>query len=271
MRRAALLFSFLAACGGGSDSSQTPDVTPPTEMTPPTVEVRILAFNDLHGWLEPPDGANGSVDGTASGGAAYLAAHVKALRTANTVVVSSGDLTGASPLVSGLFHDEPTILAMNAMGLDVNGVGNHEFDHGAAELLRLQKGGCHPTDGCTSGQPPFPGAKFAYLAANVDDAAKQTLFPAYAIVNVGGEAIAFVGMTLEQTGAIVPQQGIAGLTFEDEAQTINALVPEIKAKGAVAIVALLHQGDVPPAGTNANGCGIEGGYLDALVSKMDPA
>jgi 5'-nucleotidase len=292
----------LGACGGddtggAADPSPAPDADAGGggDDAAASVRVRILAINDFHGNLEAPSGANAYVLAHASdpalenagptvkvaagtvavktGGAAVLAAHVKALRAEvpNSVLVSAGDLSGASPLVSNIFPDEPSVLVMNALGLDFNGVGNHEFDHGPAELLRLQNGGCHPVDGCVAGQPAFPGAKFHYLAANVDDAKKQTLFRPYEIKTFDGEKIAFVGMTLEQTKSVVPASAVKDLTFLGEVATINALVPEIKAQGVAAIVLLLHQGDIPAEGTTYDGCGIKGGFLDDLVSEMDPA
>ena len=132
------------------------------------VHVQILSFNDFHGNLEPPSGSSGRVGATDAGGVAYLAAHLKQLaaQNPNSLIVSAGDNIGASPLVSALFHDEPTIEAFNAMNVKLASVGNHEFDEGVAELKRIQKGGCHPTDGCKFDNP-YPGAKFPYLSANV--------------------------------------------------------------------------------------------------------
>ncbi|HEX6131658.1 MAG TPA: hypothetical protein VF044_07985, partial [Actinomycetota bacterium] len=152
-----------------------------------TTEIQILGLNDFHGALEEPGGSGGRIgsltrtsDGPPpvdeclaptcylAGGVEYLATHVRELRATNpnTLFVSAGDLIGASPLISALFHDEPTIEAFNLMGLDYNGVGNHEFDEGVDELLRMQNGGCHPVDGCQDGDP-FGGATFDFLAANV--------------------------------------------------------------------------------------------------------
>src|SRR5690242_17560001 len=182
------------------------------------VAVQILAVNDFHGHLDPPDGSNGRVDGTVAGGVEYLAAHLARLRqrNPNTIVVSAGDNISASPLLSGLFHDEPAIEAMNAAGLDVSSVGNHEFDKGWAELRRMQRGGCSPADGCVDATP-FAGARFEYLAANVrvhagqvdaaalsasgwpDAKGETTLFPAYTIRTVGGVKIGFIGETLKDT------------------------------------------------------------------------
>ena len=113
--------------------------------------------------------------------------------------VSAGDLIGATPLVSALFHDEPSIEAFNAMGLDYNGVGNHEFDEGVTELLRMRYGGCHPVDGCQDGDP-FGGSTFEFLAANVAyKDTGETIFPPYAIHHFQGVKVAIVGMTLEGT------------------------------------------------------------------------
>ena len=154
-------------------------VVPVSAVTKHHVNVQILALNDFHGNLQPPSGSSGRViivdnpsptpDVTVdAGGVEYLSTHVAALRATNpnTVFVSAGDMIGASPLLSALFHDEPSVEAFNHMGLDFNAVGNHEFDEGTTELLRMQNGGCHPVDGCQDGTP-FDGASFQYLAANV--------------------------------------------------------------------------------------------------------
>jgi 5'-nucleotidase len=212
-----------------------------------TVDVQVVGINDFHGNLEPPSGL---VGGAPAGGIEYLATHVKALEARNprrTVVVSAGDLIGASPLLSALFHDEPTIEAMNELGLDVNSVGNHEFDEGAAELLRMQNGGCHPTDGCLDGDG-FAGADFRFLSANVErESTGRTLFPPYVVKRFGGVKVAFIGETLEGTPQIVTPSGVAGLRFHDEADTINALVPRLRRQGVRTIVALIHEGGVPVA------------------------
>jgi 5'-nucleotidase len=235
------------------------------------VEVQILALNDFHGNLLAPGGSGGRVGATLAGGAAYLATHIENLEAtnANTMVVSAGDLIGASPIQSALFHDEPTIEAMNEIGLDLNAVGNHEFDEGATELLRMANGGCHPTDGCQDGTP-FGGADFDFLAANVvNTATGETLFAPYAIRNFNGAKVAFIGMTLEGTPLIVSAAGIQGLEFRDEADTVNALVPELREQGVEAIVVLVHEGGSPTA-LNLNGCaGVTGPIVD-VVNRLDP-
>src|SRR5215212_6183800 len=212
-----------------------------------TINVQILALNDFHGNLLPPSGSSGRVGPTlTAGGVEYLATHVSNLRALNpnTVVVSAGDLIGASPLLSALFHDEPSIEAFNLIGLDFNAVGNHEFDEGYAELLRMQNGGCHPVDGCLDGDD-FAGANFQFLAANVvrKDNGK-TIFPAYKVRSFDKAKIAFIGMTLEGTPLIVSPAGISQLNFLDEVATVNALIPQLKAKGIETIVVLIHEGGV---------------------------
>ena len=237
-----------------------------------TVDVQLLSINDFHGNLEPPAGSSGRIGTIHAGGVEYLATHVRALEATNpnTVVVSAGDLIGASPLLSALFHDEPSIEAMNLIGLDFNAVGNHEFDEGAAELLRMQDGGCHPVDGCLDGDD-FAGADFRFLAANVvrEDNGK-TLFPAYKIRSFAGAKVAFIGIVLEGTPTIVTPSGVAGLTFLDEADTVNALVPELKAKGVESIVVLIHEGGAQVAPAPYNGCvGISGAIVD-IVNRFNP-
>ena len=243
--------------------------------------VQILGFNDFHGNIEPPAGSSAavvtgrSVDGgvapsVAAGGAAFFAAHVAALRAQNpnTIVVSAGDLIGASPLTSALFHDEPTIEAMNMIGLDINAVGNHELDDGRDELLRMQRGGCHPVDGCQDGTP-FAGASFEFLSANVLSGPTSTLFPRYTIRELDGVRIAFIGVTLEATPAIVSPGGITGLTFADEAQTVNAIVPELQATGIETIVVVVHEGGLQP-GLYGECQGISGAIVD-IVKQLDVA
>ena len=242
------------------------------------VTLQILALNDFHGNLEPPSGGVRVPDPAdptrtvtvPAGGVEYLASHVTRLKrqSPHSVVVSAGDLIGASPLLSALFHDEPTVDAMNLLGLEFNAVGNHEFDEGRTELLRMQAGGCHPVDGCLDGDG-FAGADFRFLAANVvDTQSGRTLFPPYAVKSYGGVKVAFVGMTLEGTPTIVTPSGVAGLEFRDEADTVNALIPELKRQGVEAVVMLLHEGAVTTGGFNE--CtGASGAVVD-IVRRLDP-
>src|SRR5207253_2693314 len=160
------------------------------------VELRILAINDLHGNLRPPPGGiriNDPDDktkkiGMPAGGVEHMATLLQQLREGrrNHIFVAAGDLIGASPLLSAMFHDEPTIESLSMMGLDVASVGNHEFDEGKDELLRMQNGGCHPQDGC-QGPHPFAGARFRYLAASTfENSTGKTVLPPYAIRQFDG-------------------------------------------------------------------------------------
>ena len=271
----ALLLSgaLLVSCAhGGSQQTLTPA---PTVTAPRQVRVRVLALNDFHGHIAPPQGSSGEVRSGSgkvqAGGAAYLARHLATLRARapqHTVVVAAGDLIGASPLTSALFHDEPTIEALNLAGLDIASVGNHEFDEGTAELQRMQAGGCHPKDGCQDGTP-FAGARFQYLAANVLTEQGKPLFPAYALREFEGVKVAFIGMTLEGTPEIVDGSGIRGLRFQDEVETVNALVPELKRQGAEAIVVIVHEGG-NQSGTY-DGCEGISGPIVAINKGLDRA
>jgi 5'-nucleotidase len=244
-----------------------------------SVDLRILAINDFHGNLRPPPGGISIADPAdktkkitvAAGGAEHMATLVKQLRQGakNTIFVAAGDLIGASPFLSAMFHDEPTIESLSMMGLEVASVGNHEFDEGKDELLRMQNGGCHPVDKC-QGPHPFPGAKFRYLAAStIEKKTGKTVFPPYEIREFDGIPVAFIGLTLKATPDIVSPVSVAGLEFRDEADTVNALVPELKARGVEAIVVLIHEGGFPAG--DYNECpGISGPIVD-IVKKFDKA
>ncbi|HEX3343813.1 MAG TPA: hypothetical protein VHS09_04535, partial [Polyangiaceae bacterium] len=270
-------------------TSVVPPVPPSTAAATPLAHVQILAINDFHGNLEPPSGTNGVVlvapdDPLAAtpdarttdagvtlipaGGAAYLATHVAQLRSSNpaTIVVSAGDLTGASPMVSNLYEDQPVILVMNRIGLDLEAVGNHDFDRGLTALRLLQQAGC-ASSGCDGGA--YPGASFQYLAANVvDDVTGRTVFSPYAIRDLGGARVAFIGETLVQTPSVSKVGAVKGLSFEDEAATANALVPELQRQGVSAIVLLLHQGGMQSLGGTYDGCQGFSGDIGAILQKL---
>jgi 5'-nucleotidase len=215
-----------------------------------TTEIQILAINDLHGQLEPTTskittGYNetGTPISVETGGAGYLAAHIKRLDSdsPNTFVVSAGDSIGASSLISALFHDEPTIKALNMMGFDFSAVGNHELDEGIDELMRIQNGGCHPKEGCHG--EAFEGARFQYLAANiVNESTDAPIFPAYKVACIQGIPIGFIGIALKDTPTIVTPSGVKGLKFLNEAETINKYVEKLKSMGVKTIVVLIHDG-----------------------------
>ncbi|WP_292674740.1 bifunctional metallophosphatase/5'-nucleotidase [Nocardioides sp.] len=251
------------------------------------VKLDVLAINDFHGQLEvvPPTSSSGRINNTPAGGGAFLASLLKQERKksraagAKTVTVAAGDLIGASPLLSAAFHDEPTIEAMNMMGLDIASVGNHEFDEGWRELKRMQNGGCladgtgaNGQDSCPGGKT-FEGAKFKYLGANVkwkDPNRKRSVFPATKIVKVKGQKVAFIGMTLEDTDTIVAQAGIAEIEFADEVATANALVPKLRKKGVKSIIVLLHEGVTPTDATAYNDCTVATGAALDIAKNLSP-
>ncbi|MFD0383613.1 bifunctional metallophosphatase/5'-nucleotidase [Streptomyces stramineus] len=252
-----------------------------------TVDVQLLSFNDLHGNLEPPQGSSGTVtetqaDGTKkavpAGGVEYLASSLRSARKGHPYsVTAAGDLIGASPLMTGLFHDEPTIEAMNKLGLDVTSVGNHEFDEGRAELTRMQKGGCHPKEGCFEKGRKFRGADFPYLAANVtDEKTGKPILKPYTVWKRNGVKIGFIGVTLEKTPGVVTAEGVKGLKFGDEVETINKYAKELERQGVKSIVALVHEGGQPASGSYNYDCdspgpgdGISGAIVD-IAKKVTP-
>ena len=233
-----------------------------------TMTVQILGLNDFHGNIEPPAGSSGRIGTVNAGGAEYLATHIRRLREQNsrTLVVHAGDLIGASPLLSAIFKDEPTVEIMRMIGLDVLGVGNHEFDKGIVELKRIAGGGCHPVEGCFEGA--YAGTTFPVLAANVvEEKSGNSVLPSWDIRVVDGVRIGFIGVTLESTPTIVAPVGVKGLKFLPEAAAINSTAKLLKESyGVTAIVALVHEG-VTPADGDPNGCnGITGPIID-IVKK----
>ena len=257
---------------------------PLAPATQATVEVKLIAFNDFHGNLRTPSLRVPVPDATKptgirfdpAGGIEQFSALVQSLKAKNPnyAVVSAGDMVGASPLLSALFKDEPTIEAMNLVGVDFHAVGNHEFDYGIRHLKRLKNGGCKIDD--KTGQPdcegraPYAGANFAFLAANVIEAATgQPLFPAWGVKEFDGIKVAFIGMTLRGTAAIVRPAGTAGVSFRDEVETVNALVPQIRAQGIEAIVVLLHEGGIQSGGIND--CRNFNGEIKGIVERIDKA
>jgi 5'-nucleotidase len=267
--------------------------------------VKIIGFNDYHGNLETPGtfGVNTLVptaNRPAVGGAEYMAAYVARMKATNplSVVVGAGDFIGATPLISALFFDEPAIETLNKIGVEFNAVGNHEFDKGKDELKRLQSGGCKTTSGVQEVNSckgfgsalagTFDGARFKWLSANVvETATGKTLLPAYGIKTFNGVKVAFIGMTLKGTPGIVTPTGVAGLSFQDEADTVNALVPRLRAQGVESIVVLVHQGGFQsfitgvsnqPITSDINGCtgdlkNADGTDSDirAIVKRLDNA
>ncbi|MFD8281874.1 bifunctional metallophosphatase/5'-nucleotidase [Streptomyces solisilvae] len=291
-RRLATGFAVLAAAAGvltavspaGADSAAASDQHRPGS----TVDVQLLSFNDLHGNLEPPQGSSGTVaetqpDGTTktipAGGAEYLATSLRNARKGHdySITAAGGDMIGASPLLSGLFHDEPTIEALNKLDLDVTAVGNHEFDEGRTELNRIQNGGCHPKEGCYEKGKTFEGADFPYLAANVtDEKTGKPILKPYTVWQHKGVKIGFIGVTLEGTPDIVTAEGVKGLKFHDEVATINKYAKELQRTGVKSIVALIHEGGLPASSSYNYDCdnggagkGISGPIVD-IAKNITP-
>jgi 5'-nucleotidase len=236
------------------------------------VDLQLLAINDFHGHIEATAGDTYPVDGVnvPAGGAEYLATHLEQAREGQrySTTVAAGDLIGASPFMSAIFDDEPTIEALNEMGVEVSSVGNHEFDAGIDELDRI-----------IAGDDDFEGADFPYLGANVVDenTGKPVLDP-YWVKDFGkGVKVGFIGMTLEGTGDIVSKSGIEGLDFLDEVETANKYAQELKRKGVNSIVVLLHEGGVPVAEDTGHDCesldgsgvGMSGPIVD-IAETMTP-
>ncbi len=250
--------------------------------------VQVLSINDFHGNLEPPSGSGGLAPDDngvrqPAGGAVYLAAHYRTLQAQRaqqyTVGVAAGDLIGASPLVSALFHDEPTIEFLNQLGLFASSTGNHEYDEGLTELLRMQRGGCHPTDGCFGGDG-FMGAGFTYLSANVTDTGGRLVMPAYAVKTIEpgltvrgreilpGLKIGFIGLPLKDTPSIVTATGVAGLRFGDEVTAVNKAAAALRRQGVRSIVLLVHQGDSVVSSALPNQCGDIPGPSRAIAERV---
>jgi 2',3'-cyclic-nucleotide 2'-phosphodiesterase (5'-nucleotidase family) len=278
----AVLALALTTAGVTGSAEAKPRPRPPKEFS-----LQILSFNDFHGHLQPPGGtpAPGTPPGDATlgpqldpsgtlvGGAEYLASTLHSLRAKArySQTVAAGDLIGGSPFLSGLFHDEPAVESLNAMGLDVSSVGNHEFDEGVDELLRMQRGGCHPEDGCYApwGEDGYPGAEFPWLAANVvREDTGRTILPGTTIKKVRGVKVGYIGMTLEATPTLVAQSGIQGIEFRDEVATANRAARELRRQGVQTIIVLLHEGGYQ-TGTYRQCTGISGPIVD-IAENLHP-
>ncbi|MBI2827807.1 MAG: bifunctional metallophosphatase/5'-nucleotidase [Acidobacteria bacterium] len=251
----------------------------------PAVDVQLLAINDFHGALEPASGGNGRIGSADAGGIEYLATHLARLKATNpnTFIVSAGDNIGGTPLLSSLFHDEPSIEALNVAGLQLSALGNHDLDEGWWELLRVQRGGCHPVDGCQDGTP-FSGASFAHLAANVTldprkadplmlalagvrGAEPRPLLPPYAIREIDGVRVGFIGVVTQDTPRVILPTSVRGLAFGPEPDAANTAARTLREQGVRAIVVLMHAG-AERTGADINGCGgVSRPFID-LVSRL---
>lgn len=257
--RLALAALLLAGCAARGVEPAPVGARPPVRLT-------VLAINDFHGALLPRTAGNRPL-----GGAAWLAGHLKRRAAearaagAHAVLVHAGDMVGASPLESALLKDEPTVEALGAMGIGFGAAGNHEFDEGLEELLRLQHGGCHPDTEPVSGC--FKGARFQWLAANVvREGSGEPVLPPYAVIEAGGVRVAFLGVVLRGTPEIVAARGVVGLRFLDEADTVNRYAADLAGQGVHAVVVLLHQGGF---GSPEGGASITGPVVE-VVARLGP-
>jgi len=252
-----------------------------TALAQEPLQLRIIGINDFHGNLEPGDNAVQVPDPhhltrtvvLRSGGAAYLATRIRELRSdvPHSIVISSGDLIGASPLVSGLFYDEPTVAVMNAIGLDVNAIGNHEFDRGVAELQRIAAGGCRAESrgeriSCP-GQIPFAGARFPFIVANVTDRDGNALFAPSVVREIDGVRIGIIGAVTRSTAGMVKADSVTGLRFAAEAAAVNQTAAELRRQGVHTLIAAIHEGGDANGGFNA--CNNPRGAIFEIVRELD--
>lgn len=276
------LIVFLAAAVVFASCTTSPLITAPSPAQ--QINVKLIAFNDFHGNLKTPSlrvpvpdpSRPDGVRMEKAGGVEQFAAVVQTMqeKNPNHAVLSAGDMVGATPLLSALFKDEPTIEAMNLIGVDFHAVGNHEFDYGIAHLKRLKNGGCALNNQTSQpdcgGREPYKGADFPFLAANViETATGKPLFPPYEVKAFEGVKIAFIGLTLKGTSAIVRPGSTQGVDFRDEVTTVNELIPVLKAQGIEAIVVIVHEGGEQTGGIND--CTNFKGPLKTIAEKLDRA
>jgi 5'-nucleotidase len=268
---AAFAAAMVVALLGLYAQAGTPEPRGKGEPGHAVVRLRLLGVNDFHGHLEPPR--------PGIGGAAWLKAHLdRATLPGRTIRVHAGDMVGATPLVSSWFHDEPTIEAANEIGFDVGTVGNHEFDEGGDELMRLlhggRRGGPEALKPDASGRllntssPEFAGARFPYIAANTVDGDGELLLPPYEIVERAGVSVGFIGVTTRTTPTFLLERHAARFRFTDISDAVNRWVPELRRRGTEAIVVLAHAGG--PTQDQSDAPGFAGEIVDE-AREMSPA
>lgn len=257
-----------AGTRAGQDPPLRDDDRPAPAQPVGSVRIQLLGVNDFHGQLDSPKSVRrpGRKEPVPVGGAANLAAHLdRAERAApgRTIRVHAGDMLGASPLISSHFHDEPSIEAMNLMKFDVGTLGNHEFDEGGDELLRLLHGG-HRNDGLqkkldadgrsvdTSGER-FDGVDFPYVSANVEDREGHFDLPPTKVVKRAGVKIGFIGVATPTTPTYLLRERAARFRFGDMSDTVNRYATELRSQGVGTIVVLAHAGGRDEGEASAEG------------------
>lgn len=275
MRKTTTLLALGAVAAVTAGTAGMTGATAASGSAARAIPVQLLSFNDYHGHLEATDPPLASdPTKTPAGGVEYLSAKLTELRAKvgdkNSLTVAAGDTIGGSTFLSGMFHDEPSVESLNTLGLDVTSVGNHEFDEGTTELLRIQNGGCHPVDGCYFPEQPYAGAKYPYLAANVfKKSDNKPLLPGFTIRKVGGVPIGFIGLTLRETPTLVDPAGVASVRFADEIKTVNQQAGALDRRGVKAIVVLIHQGGTQdPATSDYDGCVGFNGPIAEMAPKF---
>lgn len=245
------------------------------------IELNVVGMNDFHGHLEggkftyASAGKPNSVT-VQAGGIGHLGGALKAWRVQDPdlMLVAAGDLIGGSPAISGMWADEPSLVALDMLGLRASAAGNHEFDNGRAELLRQQKGGCESArpDRACQFAPDYKGVKFTYVAANViDSATGKTLLPAYRIEQAKGVKVAFIGAVTRATPGLVLPSGVAGLEFTDEADAVNGALRSARAEGATVFVVLIHEGGHTIDAYDQVDCKNLKGPIVDIAQRIDPA
>jgi len=258
----ALMLALLTILASGAESKSRPGKPVPEDRTS---TIQLLGVNDFHGQLEPTTRRDAA--GKTLGGAAFLDAYFDRYEAQNperTIRVHAGDMVGASPLISSYFHDEPTVYAMNSMEFDVGTLGNHEFDEGGEEMLRLIDGG-QRSDGkqfkdgpdgepVNTSDPNFPGAAFPYVAANTEyKDTGEPILPPYKVVKKDGIDVGFIGVTTLETPRIVTPDEVAPFDYLDISDTVDKYVAELKRQKVETIVVLAHAGGTQTTAAEAVG------------------
>jgi 5'-nucleotidase len=259
---------------------------PPGAQRSPPARVQLLGLNDFHGQLAAP---LTKIEGRVVGGAAVLASYLRAASAqfpGDTLLVHAGDWVGASPPSSALLQDEPAVMFVNLLANRfctygnrmhprcnvVGTAGNHEFDEGVAELMRLLRGGRARRGPFL--ERPWRGARYPYVSATVlDKRTGRTLFPPYVVKQVSGVRIGVIGAVLQSTPSLVIAGGVARVRFVDEASAINAQVAVLRRRGIETIVVTIHQGgpQAPyPGPTRPDAPGPTEGIPD-IVAALDDA
>ncbi len=250
------------------------------------IHLKLLGINDFHGQLTTTQ----SEEKTPVGGASVLASYIKKAQEhheEHTIITLMGDLVGASPPISALLQDEPTILFLNSLGNSyctqanrlnphcniVATIGNHEFDKGQPALFNLIYGSINPPTDHWYPSMHYEGATYPYISANIiDEKTQKPLFPPYVIKSVGTIPIAFIGAILKNADKMSFPQHVKGIKFLDEAEAINHYIPEIKALGVKIIIVLIHEGGQQKAyeGPTQNNTQVDG-VIKEIIYRLDDA